>query len=323
MKSSKRTSVTIAVAFVVMSMIWQGHAATIFQDDFETFTGGGDPSDPRRRAADGGVDITQSIVEVGSITAGNGIINTRPLPGEVGTSNRLVHHTALGGSPSAVGLASQTAGIGDPLHWEFVTNLSSQDNTGYTYLSAYNLTGPGGEVLSLQFQTPANVNTVNVLDHTLAEITTLAAPSGGSPTRGADYLVEIDYLVGQSSWTVSFTDATPTTTVFVVNSMITPGGTVDGWSLTQLSSAHFGAVDDMAMWIGEPTPPVMTDMAIGVVEAISFQTEAGTNYVLESSSNRVDWASTGLKIQGDGTTMLITDPAGALSPQKSYRVVEE
>ena len=74
---------------------------------------------------------------------------------------------------------------------------------------------------------------------------------------------------------------------------------------------------------GVPTVPAVpiTHAALTDIPAITFTSQVGRTYFLQSTTNAPDWEESGSRIDGTGGILRLHDPAG-FSTQKTYRVVE-
>lgn len=305
MKRMKTAYLAVVVAFGTMWIAPKSNAVTIFADNFESYTPGATlPAGP----ADAGTWDAATAWVIADDTQELQLF---------GPANRRF----------ANGTATQSSPLGTPLHFEFDVDAGQHNNGNVLYQPEWFLWGPTTADIIVGVRLnyagnngspPAFESPIEAWDGAAWVPTGLIDPLNGWNEQD---LYEIDYTVGASSFTLTVEGVGSTNVPFVgstTEAVLGVGATVRGTS-SYSESDNFLLRDGDAV----PEPPIVMDISVDTVEAISFQTEAGTNYVLESSSNDVDWASTRLEIQGDGTTMLVTDPAGSLSPSLTYRILEE
>ena len=244
-------AVALGSALVGFGSLGAGAQTTSFNDNFESHSGSGSTTNFGGSSM-GGVDVIESLPAVGSYDSNStAFISRRDLP-EGGTSDRLAVHNCCGGT--AFGIAdTNLVTVGTPVHLEFIANLGSHDNVGSTYRPTVGLFGTGGitnPTLSIELATPGTpggqLTTTSIRDDGDNLITELDTPPG----NGFDYLIEIDYVVGENSYEVTI----DTFSTFTVTSMANPGGDVAGWSMTQGSGAFFFSMDNVVLTSSDPQP---------------------------------------------------------------------
>ena len=288
-----------------LSVVPAGSGSTIFQGTLENQ----------------GIDVPPSgNAEVGAWVAG---ASAHVILG--GTKELQVFGPA--GRNHAYGRATQPAPIGTPLHFGFEVQAATHDNFNASYTPMWVLYGPttGGIILAIRLNyighngsPPAFESPIEAWNGSAWVDTGLVDPLSGS---GVGRLYEIDYTVGDPGFTLTVEGVGSA----VVNAVGSTVRDVVGIGFTRgTSSSTYCEADNFLLADAsvQPPSPSSIDIAMGPMEQIAFQSETGVDYLLESSSNDVDWVSTGLRIRGDGTTMIVTDPAGALSAP-SYRIMPE
>lgn len=235
----KKYMIVVAVVFGLMA-VSPASAAVIFADDM-TYSDGVTPT---------------GAADTGTWVAGGSCV----------VYSNFLRVFGPGQQEDLYGQATSTITTGEAAHFEFDVAAGTHDNTNSFYTPTWLLYGPATSnviaAVRLNYQgdnatVPMTSSPIEAWDGDSWEDTGLTDPLDGYTFGTDEHLYEIDYVVGASSYTVTFDGGTP----FTVNFDVTPTAAVVGVGYSEgTSSKTYSQTDN---WVLTPEPFTLGVLALG------------------------------------------------------------